>query len=136
MSISAREIIAPIYDALTTPASKNVAALIESCTTAEWQSWGSAGSVSDRSHFIKKVQGFGAAIPDLAFTIQEVIAAGDKIVVRCEATGTPAGPFMGVPHGGKFFRITTIDIHTIKNGNSAEVHHVEDWMTAVAQLRG
>ena len=134
--MTAYEIVAPLYDALTKPATKDVAALLESCLSPDWKSWGSAGSVSDRAHFIKKVRGFGTAIPDLTFMPQDVVVAGDKLVVRSEATGTPSGPFMGVEHTGKAFRITTIDIHTIRDGRGIEVHHVEDWMTAVAQLRG
>ncbi|MFO1033585.1 MAG: ester cyclase [Hyphomicrobiales bacterium] len=129
-------LIAPLYDALNEPGKKDVTALLEGCLSADWKSWGSAGSVSDRGHFIAKVKGLGAVIPDLAFAIQEVIAAGDKIVVRSEATGTPVKDFMGVPVNGKSFRITTIDIHTVRDGKSVAVHHVEDWMAAVMQLRG
>lgn len=132
----ARTLVAPVYDALTKPGSKDVQGLLTSCLPADWQSIGSAGQVVDREHFIAKVKGFGAAIPDLSFAIQEIVATGDKIVVRCEATGTPAKDFMGVPHGGKSFRITTIDLHTLRDGKPASVHHVEDWMSAVTQLRG
>ncbi|MFN3398284.1 MAG: hypothetical protein ACK4ZS_07090, partial [Sulfurimicrobium sp.] len=35
-------------------------------------------------------------------------------IVRGEGSGTPAGEFMGVPHGGRSFRILAIDINTVR----------------------
>lgn len=130
----ARAIVAPFYDALNQPAQKNVAALVEGATTADWRSHAGGGMSKGRVEFIQQVQGFGKLIPDLTWTIQEVIVAGDKIVVRSEATGTPAADFFGVPHGGKSFRIMTIDIHTVQDGKLVAAHHVEDWAGAIRQL--
>ena len=79
--------------------------------------------------------GFGRAIPDLAWTIKEVFTDGDRIIVRSEASGTPAGDFMGVPHSGKSFRIMAIDIHTVENGKLVMAHHVEDWASGLRQLK-
>jgi predicted ester cyclase len=131
----AYSLVAPLYDALTRPSEKDVAGLLTACLTDDWESLGSAGETSDRAHFIAKVAGFGRAIPDLAFAPQEVMVAGDRIIVRSEATGTPAGDFMGVGHSGKSFRIMTIDIHQTAAGRLTKAWHVEDWMTAVRQLR-
>lgn len=63
-----------------------------------------------------------------------MLVDGDRVIVRGEATGTPAGPFFGVPHGGKSFRIMSIDIHTVKDGKLVTSYHVEDWATAMRQL--
>jgi hypothetical protein len=44
---------------------------------------------------------------------------------------------MGLPTDGTTsFQIMTIDIHTIENGKLASVHHLEDWPTAMRQLKG
>lgn len=132
----ARALVGPVYDALTRPGEKDVAGMLTAALADGWESLGSAGDRSDRAHFIAKDSGFGRAVPDLVFTPQEVLVAGDRIIVRSEATGTPAGDFMGVPHGGKSFRIMTIDIHQVAGGRLVQVYHVEDWMTALRQLRG
>jgi len=50
-------------------------------------------------------------------------------------TGTPSGEFYGVPHSGKSFKIMTVDIQTIKGGKIAKTYHVEDWASALNQLR-
>ena len=74
-------------------------------------------------------------IPDLAWEIKAIVADGDTIVVRSEASGTPAADFMGVPHGAKRFAIMTIDIHTLADGKLVRAHHVEDWAGALRQLK-
>jgi hypothetical protein len=41
---------------------------------------------------------------------------------------------MGVPHGGKSFRLMSIDVHTIEAGKLVRSYHIEDWSGAVRQL--
>jgi len=65
-----------------------------------------------------------------------VIEAGDKVIVRGRATGTPKGPMFGVDGQGRAFDILTIDIHTVKDGRIVLSHHVEDWAGALRQLSG
>jgi predicted ester cyclase len=131
---SAHALVKPFYDALNQPAAKDVAALVHGCTHAEWRSFSGEGVSKGREEFVQQVVGFGKVIPALAWSIKEVLADGDKIVVRSEASGTPAGDFFGVPHGGKSFRIMTIDIHTVQGGKLVTAHHVEDWAGAIRQL--
>ncbi len=79
---------------------------------------------------------FWKLIPDLKWVPQEVVNEGNKYVVRSLASGTPNGDFMGLPTDGtKTFSIMTIDIHTIIDGKVVEVHHLEDWGTAMKQLK-
>ena len=79
---------------------------------------------------------FWKLIPDLKWVPQEIINEGNKYVVRSLASGTPNGDFMGLPtDGSKSFKIMTIDIHTIVDGKVQEVHHLEDWGTAMKQLK-
>ena len=42
------------------------------------------------------------------------------------------GPTQGV----KSFTIMTIDVHTIAGGRITQVHHLEDWGTAMKQVSG
>ena len=79
---------------------------------------------------------FWKLIPDLKWQPQDIVNEGNKYVVRSLATGTPNGDFMGLPTDGtKSFSIMTIDIHTIVDGKVQEVHHLEDWGTAMKQLK-
>jgi PAS domain S-box-containing protein len=48
---------------------------------------------------------------------------------------TPAGDLFGAPHTGKSFRIMAIDIQTIRDGTIARTYHLENWLSALGQLR-
>ena len=41
------------------------------------------------------------AFPDMHIDIEDLIAEGDKVVIRCTASGTHLGKFMDVPPTGK-----------------------------------
>ena len=86
---------------------------------------------------IKQVQGFWTLIPDLTWEPQELLQDGNQVIVRSVASGSPKGDFMGlVLDGSRSFRMMTIDIHTVEDGRIRRVHHVEEWATALKQLRG
>lgn len=79
---------------------------------------------------------FWKLIPDLKWVPQDIVNEGNKYVVRSLATGSPNGDFMGLAtDGSKSFEIMTIDIHTIEDGKVIEVFHLEDWGTAMKQLK-
>jgi predicted ester cyclase len=61
-----------------------------------------------------------SAFPDLVTTIDDLIAEGDKVVVRGHDEGTHQGEFMGLPPSGARFMITWIDIFRIKEGKLVE----------------
>ena len=76
----------------------------------------------------------GSIIPDLRWTIQDIQAFGDQIVVRGEATGTPRGELFGAKPTGKSFKTMAIDVFTVKNDKLASAYHVENWMAALQQI--
>jgi steroid delta-isomerase-like uncharacterized protein len=76
---------------------------------------------------------FGAFNP-LHFTIEDLIAEGDKVVVRWTNAGTQSGGFMGMPATGKEFGIAGIDIHVVRDGRLAEQWHVVDMLAQMQQL--
>ena len=128
----ARAAIAPFYKALN--AGSDAVALVNQATSPEWVSCPSNGTCRRREQVGAGIAGLQKAVPNLKWEIKELLVAGDRVVVRGEASGTPAGPFMGVPAAGKSFRIMSIDIHTIKDGKMIRSYHVEDWLGAVRQL--
>jgi steroid delta-isomerase-like uncharacterized protein len=131
---AARAAVAPFYDALNAAPGKDISAIIRTATTPEWVSCGADNQCGPRDAVIGGIVGLHKAVPDLAWSITEVMASGNRVIVRGEATGTPAGEFLGVPGSGKTFRVMSIDIHTIENGKISKSYHVEDWMSAVRQL--
>src|SRR5262245_56741547 len=138
MSDDSRAMLEAFYSKiLSAGGSANVMADGRKFLAPSWSSIGNyTGQNKDRTAFLKQMTGFTQLVPDLQWKIEEVISAGDRHVVRSRATGTPRGPFMGVePSPGKKFDMMTIDIHTVKNGQVVATYHVEDWATALGQLR-
>lgn len=132
-----KEIVRPFYDnCLTVSQGGEPATLMNRLLADSFQSHGSADS-KGKPQLIGQVGFFWKLIPNLRWEIQEMLQDGDKVVVRSIASGSPRGDFMGLPtDGSKSFRIMTIDIHTVRDGQIQQVHHIEDWATAMKQLRG
>jgi len=98
----------------------------------------SSGSVENKGKpaLIGQVEHFWKLIPDLKWEPQDMINEGNKFVVRSLVSGTPNGDFMGLSTDGtKSFKIMSIDFHTTENGQLKSVHHLEDWGTAMKQLK-
>ena len=68
------------------------------------------------------------------FTVEDVVAEGDKVVVRWTHCGTHVGEFLGIPPTGKSFSIAGIDIHGLRDGKLAEHWHVIDQFGLLQQL--
>ena len=130
----ARKQVAPFYEMLNAPATKDLKALAEQALAPDWKSYSGETDFKGRDAFVAQAGGFGKLIPDLRWDIKDVLVDGNRIIVRSEASGTPVGPLFGVAPSGKSFKIMTIDIHTIKDGKAVAAHHVEDWAGAIRQL--
>ena len=133
----ARAIIAPWYSQFNLPVQGDVKTIQERVVTDDYQScWGVLpGDCWGRDTSIKVVGGFAKSIPDMKFDIKEVLVSGNRVIVRGEVSGTPAGDLFGVPHSGKSFKILAIDIQTIRDGKISQTYHLENWLSALGQLR-
>src|ERR1700694_4710169 len=133
----ARAAIAPWYSLFNVAGRGDVKAIQEQILTADYESCAGylPGECWGRDTSIKVVSNFANTIPDMKFDIKEVLVAGDRVIVRGEVTGTPAGELFGVPHSGKSFRIMAVDIQTIRDGKIAKTFHMENWLSAIGQLR-
>jgi predicted ester cyclase len=133
----ARELIAPWYGLFNVATRGDVKTIQEQILTADYESCAGylPGECWGRDTSIKVVSNFSNSIPDMKFDIKEVLVAGDRVVVRGEVTGTPAAELFGVPHTGKSFRIMAVDIQTIRDDKIAKTYHMENWLSAVGQLR-
>ena len=94
----------------------------------------SAGQQPGRSGFIPVVQYFRSAFPDLHHSIDDIVAEGDRVVVRGTLSGTQKGDFNGIPATNRKVTFRTIDIHQIKDGVIVETWHLEDIASLMSQL--
>jgi len=63
---------------------------------------------------------FRTAFPDLKFTVNDIVAEGDKVWALITMTGTNSGSFMGQPPTGKSTTFQGVDIVRITNGKAVE----------------
>jgi predicted ester cyclase len=73
-------------------------------------------------------------IPDLNSTIEDMVAEGDKVVVRFTIHGTHNGEFMGIAPTGKKFTQAGTSIYRIAGGKIAEVWWLADTLGLMQQL--
>ena len=80
------------------------------------------GLAPTREAFKGFVKSLRTAFPDIRYTIEDAIEAGDKLVYRVTASGTMRGEFAGMPATGKHATWTEIHISRVVNE-----HIVEHW---------
>ena len=131
---AARAGIAPFYKALNAEFASASADLIRQATAPEWVSCRGNDDCNSRDQVIAGIGQRLKSVPDLKWEIKEIAVSGNQVTVRGEATGTPAGEFMGAPHSGKSFKLMSIDVHTLEGGRMVRSYHIEDWIGAVRQL--
>jgi steroid delta-isomerase-like uncharacterized protein len=74
-----------------------------------------------------------AAFPDNRHEVEEIIADGDRAVLRCTLTGTHEGPFMGLPPTSRKIEVTEIHIYRLKDGKAVEHRVSRDDLGAMRQ---
>lgn len=136
MNQAFHDVLAPFYtQALTVNGDTTPTAVLQRVLADHFHSQ-NGQETKDKNKLIAQMEFLWKLIPDLKFDPQDKVVEGNKVVIRSIASGSPKGNFMGLEcDGTKSFRIDTIDIHTIENGQIAQVYHLEDWATAMRQLK-
>ncbi|WP_431258520.1 nuclear transport factor 2 family protein [Roseateles chitinivorans] len=112
-------IVAPLYDALNDPRTKNTAALVTRATTDDWIDCGSDGQCLTRDQIISFWQTFGYSVPNLKWDLKEVLVTGDRVIVRSEASGTPATAFLAFPIPAGASRVCWLSTSTQSNAEKS-----------------
>jgi steroid delta-isomerase-like uncharacterized protein len=77
---------------------------------------------------------FRQAFPDLHIGIDDMIADGEKVVIRSTMKGTHKGTFMNLPPTGKQISVEGIDIVRMSGGKAVEHWGLLDALTMMQQL--
>jgi steroid delta-isomerase-like uncharacterized protein len=84
--------------------------------------------------FKQMVAGLLAAIPDLHFTIEDQIVAGNKVATRWVAQGTNSAPFGNAPATGRRVRVNGLILDRVADGKVDERWEQWDQMGMLQQL--
>jgi len=77
-----------------------------------------------------------AAFPDLKVTTDDIIAEGDKVVIRWTVTGTHQGELMGIPASGRQVTWPGFTIYRFADGKIVENWWAYDAMGMMQQITG
>jgi steroid delta-isomerase-like uncharacterized protein len=80
------------------------------------------------------VKMFRAGMPDLGVVIEDVIAEGDKVVMRYRIEGTHEGELFGVPPTGRRVSIESVTVERVSGGKIREHWRVTDTLDMMQQL--
>lgn len=86
---------------------------------------------ADMKAAIERVHG---ALSDVEFTVEDLIAEGDRVAARVTARATQTGELMGMPASGKRYEIGEIHILRIRDGQLVEHWHNHDALGMMRQL--
>jgi predicted SnoaL-like aldol condensation-catalyzing enzyme len=131
----ARAIVAPLYEALNQPQKKDVHALLAQACHSDYKSYSTNEEWLSRDALAEVFKQIGASVPDLAWSVRDIMVSGDRVIVRGEATGTPVGELFGVRPTGKSFKTMAVDVFTVRGDKLATAYHVENWVGAMQQIQ-
>lgn len=77
---------------------------------------------------------FMGAFPDCQFTIEDMIAEGDRVATKKTFTGTHEGEFNGIPPTGRRVTLTFVDILRLRDGKIVEHWLSMDQLSFLQQL--
>jgi steroid delta-isomerase-like uncharacterized protein len=68
----------------------------------------------------RHIQTLRGAFPDITFQVEDMIAQGDKVVIRWTANVTHTGDYFGIPPTGKSATITGMNTWQVQDGKAVE----------------
>lgn len=80
------------------------------------------------------ISAFRTSFPDLRSPVEDVVAEGDRVMVRFTWSGTQRGEFQGIAPTGKSFTTTGSGLYRIQDGKIAEVWAEFDTLALLTQL--
>lgn len=109
---------------------------IEAYLTDDYVYHGLGGMTAQTPQGFKAaIEGFHAAIPDLKSEILDMVAEGDRLVLRFNFTGTHQGEFLGFPASGARLHFEGMIMRRFVDGKVAEDWDYFDFPTVVAQIQ-
>jgi len=75
-----------------------------------------------------------AAFPDVQWTLEEMVAEGDKVAARFTMRGTHQGPFLGLSPSGRAFTATSMAFYRLEDGKILEENGMPDMASIMQQI--
>ncbi len=89
---------------------------------------------TSREKLIENYKGAAEVFSEFTWSIEDIIAAGDKVICRIIARGIYKGGVPDLPVTGKEFKFSMINIMRMENGKVVEEWQEDDQLGLVRQL--
>lgn len=80
------------------------------------------------------VRALREGMPDLHYTIEDMVVGADAVAVRATMTGTHTGSFFGMAPTGKSVRVSQMTIEHFRDGQIISHHRQTDDLSMLRQL--
>lgn len=100
-------------------------------TSHDWPEGGPTGPKAFRNYY----SAFRLAVPDARYQVDDLIAEGDRVVVRWTMLGTHKGAFREIPPTGRPVVLKGIAIYRMEGGLLMERWVVSDLYGALEQIQ-
>jgi len=92
------------------------------------------GSAPDREGLKQLLGALRVAFPDAVMRVEDVVAAGDKVMIRFTSDGTQAAEFAGIPPAGRRLQARGFSLARIADGRVVERWNVQDNLETLQSL--
>jgi steroid delta-isomerase-like uncharacterized protein len=92
------------------------------------------GHAPTREGYKQTIAQFRASFPDFHMVVEDVVAEGDKVVLRARASGTQQGPFGALPPTGRMVEFTLTGTVRVRDGQVVELWVNGDLLGLMQQL--
>ena len=92
------------------------------------------GQGDGRGDLKARVSTLLTAFSPCTFAVEDIVAEGDRVVVRWRSSGNHSGDFLGMPATNRDYTIAGVDIHRVTDARMAEHWHVVDQLSQLQQL--
>lgn len=98
----------------------------------DWPEHGPTGPQAFRDYY----SAIKSAVPDARYEVDDLVAEGDRVVVRWRLLGTHRGDFRGIAATGRSIVLQGVAIYRVENGKLMERWVVSDLYGALKEAKG
>ena len=98
----------------------------------DWPEGGRTGPQAFRDYY----SAIRSAVPNARYEVDDLIAEGDRVVVRWRLLGTHKGNFRGIPPTGRAIVLRGIAIYRVEGGKLMQRWVVSDLHGLLEEIRG
>lgn len=84
--------------------------------------------------YIAIIEMMRGGFPDIQWSLDDIIAEGDKVAARFTMCGTHKNLFFGIPATGKSIEVKAINFYRFANGQIVEEHGMPDMFGLLHQI--